>query len=273
MNMLEKHTFSWIMYIDAGILVSVLFIVMVFCLRIGSFIGKWKRMGVEHHDNSANNTIHGALLGLLAFLLAITFSMGGVRYENRRAANVKEANDISTTILRADFYPDSMRAIFREDMKQYLQARIDILYAAYDEQEKINEAERKSLYYQQKLWDEAVAYSKKDPTPIIWNNVPFALTTMFESARANTFQELMRVPSSIVVMLFLLSWAVAFFIGYASVTKGKFDWLIGVGFCLMSSLVVYTILDMDRPRRGFIQLDTCHESILFLMNQYFGNTP
>ncbi|MGB8551969.1 MAG: hypothetical protein WCD73_01390 [Pseudolabrys sp.] len=44
------------------------------------------------------------LLGLLALMLAFTFSMALTRFEARRDALLNEANAIGTTALRAAYY-------------------------------------------------------------------------------------------------------------------------------------------------------------------------
>jgi fumarate reductase subunit C len=63
------------------------------------------------------NPIEGSLLGLLALLLAFTFSMAASRYEARRNVMLTEANDIGTVVLRCDLYPDSTRHNLRMYLK------------------------------------------------------------------------------------------------------------------------------------------------------------
>ena len=73
-----------------------------------------------------------------------------------------------------------------------------------------------------------------------------------------------RVPDSIVSMLFVLSLATAFYLGYSSAGKERLDWFVAVGFCVLTSVVVYITLDLDRPRRGFIQLTGSHQAMVEL---------
>lgn len=42
------------------------------------------------------------------------------------------------------------------------------------------------------------------------------------------------------------------------------DWFIIVGFCLLTLVVIYIPLDLDRPRRGFIKLDGSEQAMLDL---------
>jgi hypothetical protein len=191
----------------------------------------------------------------------------GNRYDARRQAVIVESNAIGTAILRAGVYPDSDRIVFRNDFKNYLQARIDNITAGPDITKRIS-ADKQASLYASRLWNHATQFSQKNSSVIISGQMLPALNDMFDSATTTIYSELMRVPESIVLMLFALSLIVAFIIGYISVGKGRFDWITAAGFCLLSALVLFITLDLDRPRRGLIQLDTSHQAIISLMDQF-----
>lgn len=267
MKIADIYTRPFLLRIDTWTLVAILFLLMMLFIALGSLIAKRQRNKPGYIENPANSTIYGAVFGLLAFLLAFTFSMSGSRFENRRQASLAEGNAIGTAILRADMFPDTERNAFREDFKQYLQARITMITAGADVK-KIIAANKQVSFYAARLWKRAMDLSKINPN-VISGQMIIALNEMFDSATTNTYSEAMRVPQSIVLMLFILSVIAAFFVGYISVGKGRFDWLIGTGFCLLSSLVIFITLDLDRPRSGLIQLDTSHEAIISLMQQFY----
>lgn len=263
----NEYKSSLLFRTDAWLVVGILFILMLVCIAIGSAWSKKQKAKFEYYDNPANNTVYGAVFALLAFLLAFTFSMSGNRYDARRQATIAEANAIGTAILRTDLYPDSDRIVFRSDLKNYLQARIDNITAGADITKQIK-ADKQASLYALRLWGHALQFSQKNPSVIISGQMIPAINEMFDDATTNTYSERMRVPESIVIMLFILLLISAFFIGYISVGKGRFDWFTGAGFCLLSALVLFITLDLDRPRRGLIQLDTSHQAIISLMDQF-----
>lgn len=61
------------------------------------------------------------------------------------------------------------------------------------------------------------------------------------------------VPDAIVYMLFMIALTTAFFSGYVSANRTRFDWLAVITFHLMVTLVIYVTLDLDRPRRGIVR--------------------
>lgn len=262
----DIYKMPFLLRIDAWLLTMILFALMMLFMFFGFSVAK-KRLGARDKvENLANNTVYSAVFGLLAFLLAFTFSMSGSRFDSRRQASVAEGNAIGTAILRADLYPDSERVALRNYLKNYLQARIESITGT--RADKVMEADAKASLYATTLWKNATEFSKSNQSVIISGQMLPALNAMFDSASTNTYSERMRVPQNIVVMLFILSIISSFFMGYLSVGKGKFDWMLGTGFCLLTSLVIFITLDLDRPRRGMIQLDTSHEAIMSLMNQF-----
>jgi purine-cytosine permease-like protein len=90
-----------------------------------------------------------------------------------------------------------------------------------------------------------------------------ALNQMLDIRTTRKIGELSQVPLSILVMLFALCIAASFFIGYNFGEK-KPDWLVVASFCLLTSIVIYITLDLDRPRRGLIQLDTSQQAMIEL---------
>src|ERR1044071_4684662 len=137
----NDYTLPFLLQLDAWVLISILFALMIISIRLGTYLGRHRASKSEYEDNPANSTIYGSIFGLSAFMLAFTFGMSTTRYENRHQAIIAEANAIGTAILRADLYPDSDRIILRQHFKNYLQSRIDYISAtaAID---KIKAAER-----------------------------------------------------------------------------------------------------------------------------------
>ena len=84
---------------------TIFFIALASILSAGE-IG-WQ-LGTRLKDGTSSNvsTLESAMLGLLALMLAFTFSMALARFEARRDALLNEANAIGTTVLRARLFPD-----------------------------------------------------------------------------------------------------------------------------------------------------------------------
>ena len=106
-------------------------IVIVFVVGLGvvltlSEIG-WQ-LGVRAEGRGSSNltTLESAMLGLLALMIAFTFSMALSRFDLRRDALLNEANVIGTTALRARLLPEPHRTETLKLLQEYVQIRLDI---------------------------------------------------------------------------------------------------------------------------------------------------
>ncbi len=89
---------------------AVIFFIGLASIMAMSEIG-WQ-LGTRTKGRTGSNfsTLESAMLGLLALMLAFTFSMALTRFEARRDAVLTEANAIGTTALRARLLPEPQRS-------------------------------------------------------------------------------------------------------------------------------------------------------------------
>lgn len=244
--------FSFLDSIASSIVALLLFVAMAAFIAFGRWLASERRLG--HSDNPGNAAITGAMYGLLGLMLAFSFGMSGSRFNERHDDILEEANAIGTAVMRADLYADSARHIFRNDFREYLEARI-AYYVAHRDTAAIHQSLRGASHASDRLWLLAASQARHKDNVVASNQMIPALNAMFDIATKRTRDEFVHTPESILMMLFFLAVVSAFVAGYTSVGKGKFDWLMAMGFCFLTSLVVYFILDLDRPRRGIINLD------------------
>ncbi|MFN2167121.1 MAG: hypothetical protein ACK2U9_12770, partial [Anaerolineae bacterium] len=85
--------------------------------EIGLILGKRRRARMPPTETLA---LGSATLGLLAFILAFTFSMGADRLDARRALVLDQANAIDTAFLRPKLLLEPQRGQARRLMYEYL---------------------------------------------------------------------------------------------------------------------------------------------------------
>ena len=255
---------------DAWVIAVALFIAMLSSAIIGARIASRKKerflaLGID--KKAAETNFH---TGLFFFLLAFTFGMSGTRYDNRRNVIVEEATIIETALLRADLYSPEERLLFRKDFLEYVEARIDYFEARADF-EKITDAQERSHEVSKRLWMRATKLSH-DPAYLQATLLMCSsLNEMIDITTTRLAGENARVPESILWMLFALACINSFFSGYSSTLKGTLDWLVEAGFCLLITLVVLFILDIDRPRRGLVTLDSVSQNIVDLRRNFISH--
>ncbi|KAF2506953.1 hypothetical protein EYY60_20800 [Flavobacterium zhairuonense] len=249
---------------EAWIIALLLFALMIISSFIGQKTGNYIKNKRPPKEKSTETS---TLIALLFFLLAFTFGMSSDRYNSRRQIVVEEANDIGTAILRSDLYPDSTRALFRKDFKDYVEARISY-YEVGPNLKGILKADSLSQVISGKLWKRACDLSKDSNNLAATQQMIPALNTMIDITTTRLSGEKGKVPQSILIMLFFLSMITAFYGGYSDGRNGRIDWLVQIGFCMLVSLVILFTLDLDRPRRGFVNLDGPNQTIIDLRKNF-----
>src|SRR3954463_9041928 len=84
----------------------ILFTVLTFvCFEIGFRLGVWWQAREPGEQEGPTDMLVGSLLGLMAFVLAITLGMASDRFDARRGLVVEEANAISVAYKQADYLP------------------------------------------------------------------------------------------------------------------------------------------------------------------------
>jgi hypothetical protein len=248
-----------------SIIVSFLLLGVILFYLAGVRIGHYRLIHSPESKADGIGSLEGALLGLLALLLSFTFGMAGSRYDARRTLIVQESNDIGTVILRADLYSDSVRAQLKQDLQKYVEKRI--VYFEAVEDEAINQARIEAEKISSGLWKKVITLSKESPNVVRDNQMISALNAMIDIVNSRDASRLAIVPNTITYLLFALTLFGSFIIGYSRKTK-KHDWIIVALYSLMTVMTLYTILDLDRPRRGFIQTQGPHEKIKELRNYF-----
>ena len=258
---------SLLLQTDSWFIALVLFLIMLLSIWLGVKTGQKRKKYFDATGIKETSSNTGYTSGLLFFLLAFTFSMSGSRYDSRRHVVVEEANNIGTALLRADLYPEAERLLFRNDFKEYVEARI-AYYEAGADISKILIADSISQLISARLWERASRLSLNDSHTNATRQMIPALNDMIDITTTRMAGEKSKVPESIVWMLFAMAGISSFFSGYSATIKGRIDWLVEVGFCLLISIGIFFTLDLDRPRRGLITLDGPNETIIELRKNF-----
>ena len=258
------------LYHIPSLVITLFLIVGMVLFFYGGHQCRVKLKGDQQSDGMG--AMEGSLLGLLALLLSFTFNMASTRQDNRFQVMIAEANAIHTAILRADLFPDTTKNILRTNFSNYLQARID-LYDAGIDAAKNEAAQLNTAIFSKKLWQTAITGAQSNDATVrnIGSVMIPALNEMFNASTSRKASREATIPDSILMLLFLLCLASGFIVGYSM--KNKIDWVSVAGFSVMIGITVFCILDLDRPHRGFINLDGAEKSIIELKQLVAAPVP
>jgi hypothetical protein len=225
---------------------------MIVLLEVG------RRLRRQHADAVVSSAIEGAIFGLFGLLLAFTFSGAVSRFDTHRQLLTQEANDIGTAYLRLDLLPAQAQPELRQLFRDYTTSRLH-LYDAVGE-----EISPETVRLQREIWQRSTAGAmSQGANPDATKLLLPAINDMIDitSTRQNAFN--MHPPDVVYWLLFVFSGGAALMAGY-SMKAGPRDWMYSIALALAVTLTVYTILDVEYPRRGLIRLQQLDQTLISL---------
>lgn len=215
-----------------------------------------RRMRPENTERLRHQVagIMGGLLGLLALLLGFSFSMALERFETRKRLVVEEANAIGTAMLRSEFLPAADRPQAMNDFRRYVGIRLELGRRPNLIDHVSTELNRESEEIQRRLWRMASTATQADPHSVAAGLYAEAMNGMIDIKSANDAALANRVPQSVLILLYGVSMLSMGIVGYANGLAGTRTLVATMILVLLLAVVILTIVDLDRPRRGFIQV-------------------
>jgi len=251
-----------IMYSQSSVLIVLgLFIFMLLAMEIGFRSGRRKQASVAEAITQANSVLV-SMLGLLALLLAFTFSAALQRYEDRSQTVVAEANAIGTTYLRARLLPGGMPDEVQALLRQYLDVRIQEGHVDSTEPELHESLLHQAKLMEARLWSLAVKAAELDKSVVTSGLFIQSLNELIDTSTTRNASLNRQVPEIVLLLMIATIVLTTATLGYASGIAGHRVTLAAFVLLILIALVVYLIIDLDRPRRGVIQVS--HESMLSL---------
>ena len=254
-----------IMYDHSSVLiVSILLLSLIVAIEIGYRAGMRFVEVSDKHTKSQISSIQASILGVLALLLGFTFSLSLQRYDTRSEAVVNEANAIGTAMLRVDLLPASVRADSRGLMREYLDLRLKAVAVSLDLDEERDAILRESERVVDSLWRNSVAAAAENPSPVSSGLFVQALNEMIDAFGSRDAALSRHVPEIVLFLMFGTLILTATLVGYTSGASRHRASFAAYTLLLLIVLTSFLVIDLDRPRRGIVEVS--QQSLIDLSN-------
>ena len=235
------------------VIVVILFMAIVALNEVGFRVGRFVQSHTDDEVKALTSSIQASVLGLLALLL--TFSMSMQRYDNRSMALIDEANAIGTAILRVQLLPEEYRDEAGNLFRQYVGLRVEICQLDLTKTEERTCYNDKIADLQNRLWALAISATEVDPRPVTTGAFVKSLNDVIDSQGKRNALLQMQVPEVVLVLLFIVFVSSGGIMGYSAGLSGKRMFAPIVLVSILITLIVFIIIDLDRPKRGLIQVN------------------
>ena len=216
---------------------TLVFVLLAF--EAGRLLG---RLNTRRNDENEGqtSTIVGAMLGLIAFLLSLTFAFVADRYEDRKSLVREEANAIGTAFLRSAFLPEAQQAEAAGLFRKYVDLTLEA--AREGDPDLIRQMVAESVPIQESLWRMAVAEGRRDLNSDVAALYIEALNEMFDvraTRIAVALEALMPIGVWLVLYAVILLGSIG--VGYhGTLTGSSRSWtlpLLAVSFAMVVGLI------------------------------------
>ena len=243
-------TFDWFYGLAIWLLYPVTIVLIAGAAELGNQIGL--RFLAARTANADVGTLAGASLGLLALLIAFSFSMAEARYDQRRNMVLEEANAIGSTANFALMLPQPAQEPILSLLRDYTAVRIT-LGVPY-EPAKLEQGIARSLDLQGRLWQQAVAVTPANPQSLPAYRFVASLNEMNNIHERRLTALRNHVPVAVMFMLTATAMVALGFTGFNAGVIGARRRLTTFIMSLTVALLIMLIVDLDRPYRGLIQV-------------------
>jgi hypothetical protein len=248
--------------------VFVLFAVIAMAAFEGGYrIGRWWQAKTPDEKEGPTGMLVGSLLALMAFMLAVTMGMASDRFDARRALVLAEANSIGTTYLRAGYLPEPSSTEIRELLREYVPLRITV---ADRDQLQANYARSQEILAE--LWAEAEDLARATPgseTLALFIETLNETIDLHETRVAAILYA--RVPETVLLLLIIGSALTLGMVGYSAGLTRRRSLITAVALVVVLGAVITVVVDLDRPREGFLQVS--QQPLVDLQEQIGAPSP
>ena len=208
----------------------------------GYQIGNYARSYYPDKPDSTSGAMMGGVLAMLAFVLALSFSMAASRFDHRKQYLLGEVNAIKTAYLRAD----SLKQAQRTEVRRLLREYVDMRLAGIDKAKR-QIALNRSLELHEIIWATVMSEANENPTALNALLVQSVndLISIHEKRVTVALRE--RIPGNIWLTLYVIT-------AFGMITMGTQSGLAKsrrliqvVPAVLAFSALITLVVDLDRP--------------------------
>jgi hypothetical protein len=230
------------------------FIAMIAACELGFYWHRrWVMTTAGAHETNEESHVLAAALGLMALMLAFTFSMAQGRYETRRDLVVAEADALVASYLNAQLLDEPGRDGLTAALRHYADLRLQWFKFGGDA-EKVAAYDRASEAMHLTLWQAMLDATRPHRNTTTMALVVRPLGELIALQEARQAAREAKVPIEVLRALGIYSMITAFMLGYVMGGIRVRHRIVSTMLFALVAVSVMVTLDLDSPAEGGIRL-------------------
>ena len=240
------HTGAW--FAQTGALAVVIFLGILLAIDAGRRLGKYVHKVSKGAKTAVDDTLVGAILGLMALVLAFTFSGAAGRLDQRERLVAAETFAIENAYHTIDYLDAADQVLLRKLFSQLIQERRTLYENVYDF-EKFAQDQVQIRSTLQKIQQAAYTASSRLPADQRFISIRFInlVGAVIQAFDSQLEAAIFHPPRVILLSLFVLVLIGSFITGYKMGIALRRDRLLSLMFASLISCAIYLILSLEFP--------------------------
>jgi hypothetical protein len=204
----------------------------------------------DDRESSVLGILQASVAGLLALMAGFTFSMVLTRFESRKLALLAQASAIGTVALRAEFLPKPQFNEMMDLLRDYARTTITFGRSYGHDWNQFNESRRQIDELHRRMW--RLTAKAQNPQSIASGLFTQSMNEMLDAHETRLAALRNHAPEVVLLLLHLIAIVSMGFAGYVSGHSGERHVFANTTVCLLITVVILIITDLDRPQLGLI---------------------
>jgi len=232
-------------------------VLQILFIEAGFRYGQRRGKGGFKAQMAQVRAIMGASLGLLAFMLAFSFSIAQQHFEERSRAYMMEVSAIGTAFRGADLLNSDARVLAQDMLGKFAKLRLATVAAVREaDQERVVEMIRESERIHDLLWSLAESAMEGEgegaDTSLFAQSVLTMIAAHDARLQAAIFNRISPVIWITLLLMAILSMLVMGYQAGLTGTRSRLaTWTLAATFAVVMTLIT----DLDRPNMSLFQLN------------------
>jgi hypothetical protein len=249
--------YRWLHFFDdlpLWVFGAIFFCVMLITMELGFRVGKKRRDTWRNAESGGGGIVQTSIFAVLGLVLAFTYSAGLTRFEARKAAVLNEVNALGTAFLRADFAREPGRTELMTSLYEYAVTRSIPPRSAVTLKDQ-NIYLSKTLEKQTSILPATkLLIDQENPIPLEIS-VLSSINNVLDAHTIRLAAVIDGLHPTIILLLLLVTASAMAVAGFNAGIHGRMSrWRMNA-FSIVLTVLVFVILDLDRPNDGSIIVD------------------
>lgn len=235
-------------------IVGGIFILTFIANEIGFRSGHRDGKSDSEGARAVSNGLKASILGLAALLLGFSFSTTTAKHYQRQRLVLEEANAIGTCYLRAGLLEEPQKSAIQTSLAKFTDLRLKNFEFGLDH-DAYNQTLSEMNAELDLLWRTVESTTQSQPERVIPSQIVPAANSVIDLNTTRLWSARNHMPQPVLILLCICIIVSSMITGHSSGQVGKRYLGLWFAFNVLLTLVLFVILDFDRPRRGLIQVD------------------